>query len=351
MSPTLRLVAAFTLLGSLGTPAAWADRTSAAALAEQARKAAEEGDAGRAEALWERATREDDTYLPARLGLAEAWLARGQVGTGLPALRAALEAAAAQPEAAGEWAADITRSRRRLAELDAAEAAVKARLAKHIEASLALAAKWSGKDPELARGALQRVLRLDPENAEAKRLMGTLGEGAGRVVGLYNGRNAAGWVGFGSGWKAGDGLIQGDVGPNGTAVATEEKHTGDFDFRAEIRLLEKRGDPMMIGVALFRTGSDVTSFVFAEGKLHLADETSTGRTSLLTLDAAALEPPLDLAAWNRFEVRVRGNKLTVHLNGKQVGEAARHEPNTPVQLGVRLQQGRAEFRALELRKP
>jgi hypothetical protein len=338
------------LLLALWAGTAAGDRTTAAALSGQARKAADEGDPAHAETLWKRAIAEDETYAPARLGVAEALLARGQAKAGLAELRAALEAAGTQPEATSAWAPDLARARKRLAELEAAEAGVRSKLSRHIEASLALAAKWSGKDPDLSRAVLNRVLRLEPGHGQALELMATLGEGTGRVVPLFNGRNGAGWVGFTSTFKVVDGAIEASLGAAGAGMFTEEMHTADYDFRAETRVLEHLGEPMMFAIILRRSASDMTMFGYAEQKFWLNDEVSGTRTTAFTVGTEGLDPAPDLKAWNRLEMRLRGGTVTCWLNGKQVGEGARRDPSVPVQLGFSLQQARVQFRAIEVRR-
>jgi tetratricopeptide (TPR) repeat protein len=349
VKPGARIVVSAFLLLALRPGAAVGDRAAATALADQARKAAEEGDHDHAGLLWERAVQEDESYGPARLGVAMGRLARGQGRDGLAELRAALAAVASAPEATTAWAGEIARAKKRLTELEAAEAAVKAKVAKHVEASLALVVKWSAKDPELARGILGRVLRIDPTNAEAQRLFGTLGEAQGRVVSLFNGRDQKGWMSIEK-FRVVEGILEGEADDAGKITVTEAKHTGDFDFRGEVRMLEKRGDLLMFSLVLLRAPQDATTIGTAEGLFFSNDEVAGERTKGFQVKLADVDPALDLKAWNRFEVRLRGDKLTGWLNGKQLGESDRRQPERPVHLGLMVQLGRVQFRALEMRR-
>jgi tetratricopeptide (TPR) repeat protein len=326
-----------------------ADRVAAEAHYGIAQKARESGDLEQAEAALRKAVDEDAAYLPARLALGEALLARGNMQEGIAEMRAA-GALAADPAASAAWPNEAARARKRVQELEATAAALAAKVEKHVAECVALAARWAEKDPDLARRALRRALRLVPEHADAsERLKELTPVPKGETTALFLSQEGLEHFGLMDGWKIEGGNVSVASGLNGGGLWVRTPVSGDFDFRAEARLVEGLGHPLTLGLSVIHGVGDISSFAYREGKVKWEELPPDKHTVVFEHEPSAVG--YDPTAWTPFEMRFRGTNAEAWLNGKRVGQVSRRNPSGSVMLALRWQQAKVEYRRVEMFVP
>lgn len=336
------------LVVALGARAA-ADRVGAEGHYGLAQKSREKGEPEAAEASLRKAIAEDETFLPAHLALGEVLLARGSVQEGLVELRTA-GTLAADAAAASAWPADVARTKKRLQELEATTAAITAKVGKHVADLLALAGRWAEKDPDLARTTLQRVLRLSPDHAEAtERLVVLDPKPKGEVTALFQSVEGTNSFGMLDGWRVQGGNVSATGVQTGAGVWMLKEVSGDYDLRAEARLVKAVTQPVSMALTVIHAVGDISSFGFREGQVRWEELTPAYTKSVWERAPSALG--YDPHAWTPIEMRFRGDKAEGWINGKRVAEVERRNPNGKVMVGLRFQSAQVEFRRTEIFVP
>jgi tetratricopeptide (TPR) repeat protein len=342
--------AALLLVSLLAVPAgARADRVGAEAHHALAQKALAAGEREQAEASLRKAVAEDATFLPARLALGEALLARGQVTEGLAEVRAAA-ALTTDAAAVAAWPTEAARAKKRAQELEATATALAARVDKHVADCLALAAKWAEKDPDLARGLWERVLRLRPENAEAKAKVAVPEEPGGKITPHFQSAYGYDTYGLQGGLEVKDGVVSvtaGSVASGAWALAGVP--SPDYDWRGEVRILKATGKPTVGLMVLYGKG-DFSSIGIEDGRIFWDEYQNDKHALAFAKDPKSAGVTVDLSTWTRFEIRFRGEKAEAWVNGKRVAELPRRNPKNVGTPGIHLTQCRAEFRNLSVRE-
>lgn len=332
---------------------ALADRDAAEYFAGRGDKALKDKDWTAAEEHYRRSLEEDETYLPARFGLAEALLGARKRAAALEAFRRFIR----DCEAAGpskDTDDMVERARKRLKEIDEAGSALDDIIDGHVEALMALARKWKSQDPELILAILRRVLKLRPDHAAAKNWIEKMGESAtGKTVQVFNGRDLDGWADMGfPTWQCRDGAIVADVKDTGYVARTEAYFKGDFDVRCEMKLLEDRpGTTMLTLLGAYRALYKYYSFGFLDGRVVWEDETGEGaqnRRTVFSAEPRELKKPPDPEQWTVFELRFRGKEVTALVNGEVVAKEARPPERGEGFIGLQVVNAKAAFRKIEV---
>jgi hypothetical protein len=155
--------------------------------------------------------------------------------------RAVADAAEVKPFPAA-WNDALARTKKRLSEVDASGVALAQMVDKHVERLVGFAERYLTKDPTIAARAARDALRLRPAHPKASSLFEQLGSPPSDCIALFDGRSLAG---FDIGpeekmWTVVDGNMVGDV-TTGTIVMMHKKALkGDFDYRIEAKILERR---------------------------------------------------------------------------------------------------------------
>ncbi len=139
-------------------------------------------------------------------------------------------------------------------------------------------------------------------------------------IALFNGKDLQGWKAYGTEkWYVEEGLLISESGPDAQYgyLATEE-HYKDFEVNLEF-LQEADGNS---GVFIRSTieGTKVSGWqveVAPPGHHTGGVYESYGRGWLIKPDAEK-EKVLKEGEWNQMKIRVKGNKLTSWLNGKEM---------------------------------
>jgi Domain of Unknown Function (DUF1080) len=175
---------------------------------------------------------------------------------------------------------------------------------------------------------------------------------------LFNGRDLTGWKvpqGDNGHWKVVDGVIDYDAESEATGekVLWSEQSFGDFVLRADWRIKstpyvnpavpiirfdgthKKDADGKEIRISLPDSDSGIYLRGSSKAQVNIwcwpigSGEVYGYRTDAsMPLDVRAGVTPKrnadhDIGAWNSFEITMRGNRLTVVLNGQEVISAAR----------------------------
>lgn len=343
--------AAFLLvLGWAAAPAA-ADRATAEFFEQRGNQASREKRWEDALGHYRRALQEDETYLPARWGLGEALVGAGQRAPGIEEMRRFVLEAGSAASLPPAWAALLARARKRLGEIDA----LGTELTRLTEASvgplLALAKRWMEKDPDVAKRALLHVLALRPGHAEATQLLSTLGAPPpdAKVVEVFNRKDTDGWLWMGPPtFAVEDQLLVARTKGKAVIARTKRDYGGDVDVGIELRVMETFPDPMYVGLGLMKGEYDLLELGMFEDKLivcdQLTEEDDTNR--MFSKDFAAFDPPVDLRAWNRFELRLRKGRVGVVVNGKQVDEVDRPERRDRGFVSLKVQESLVQVRSV-----
>jgi tetratricopeptide (TPR) repeat protein len=340
---------ALLLVLAAGTARVRADRVGAEAQLAIAEKARAKGQDQEADASLRKAVEEDPTYLPARLAWGEALLARGDFPGGIAEITAA-GALAAEPAALEAWPAVAARARKRAQELEAVAAALRGKVEKHVADAMALATRWKEKDPDLARAWLERVLRMAPDHVEATALLaGLVPQRKGTSTPLFQVPSMIRGLGNREGWTIEPGIAKVSTGDENGGLWMEEPVSGDFDLRAEVRIVAEQGTPVVAALVLIHAVGDVSSFGFIEGQVRW-EERRPGKDATL-FQKPPLEVSYEPGRWTRMEMRMRGDKGQGWLDSKLLCEVLRREPKAGAQVGLRFLHARVEFRNVELFRP
>lgn len=154
-------------------------------------------------------------------------------------------------------------------------------------------------------------------------------------VALFNGRDLSGWRVEQAGaehWKVCDGVI--DYDGKGKDLWTQQEF-GDFILRVDWRLLTPGGDS---GIYLRGSGKSQINIwcdPMGSGEIYgyrtdpnMPEEVRKGATPIKRADRPVGE-------WNTFTITMRGDRVTVELNGERVIDNARLpgvKPRGPIAL-------------------
>lgn len=349
----LSLVAGLALLAGAAT--ARADRENAEFFAQRGEKAMREKAYDAAEGHYRRAVEEDAAFLPARAGLAEALAAQGRRGEAAAALRELLAAADAAPPLPAAWGEVVARARRRLKDLDVAGEGLSALLRTHADALAAFARGIRARNPALAERALRDALELVPDHTGARDGLVLLGKELpeGTVV-IWDGQRFERWKPppGDEAWGLKDGVLSLSLAKEARGLSTDAVYGGDFDLVMEARITKVHGEFPKVALVALSTGNN-TGVVFGVNadQVNLDHETGPGESNRHRLWSALtrnVKPPFRASEWTSYEVRVRGEDLTVLVNGAPLRRLGRPGTATSGRVGFVVQDCRAEIRAFRL---
>ena len=350
MRPALRI--ALLVIACAAAPAL-ADRETALFSAKRADKALAAKKYDEAESLYRKALEEDATYLPAHYGLAQCLVGSGQSGPAVEELRKFVEEAKKEQALAADWKALVTKAEKQLTDIDASGAALQKILDDYRDSLLALAQRWMTKDPHVAERALRRVLKLSPGNAKATELLEKMGTTANEVVDVFNGKTLDGWEAANAPmWSVIDGEMVGEVRDGTYACRTLRQFEGDFDVRAEIKVLEQYpGDAFFAVRPCMKGNYDTYSMGCINGRFWWYDATGTSKGNerdIVSLMPSEMKKQLKIKEWNTYEMHLRGNEASVWINGDRIGAEPRPAGRKGGFIGLLVQCMKVSFRKLQV---
>ncbi len=345
MSRVIRFFVVAALLLAVSLPAL-ADRETAGFFADRGEKALQAKDASGAEDHFRRALEEDETFAPARFGLARALIAAEMRDDGVVELKLAVEELAGDPE----WKSTLRKARKLLDELDRNGAALRALVDTHVEGLVALAKKWMKKDTETAVRALRSALSLRPGHAKASVMIESLGLSAkGPPRSLFDGSSMTGWMEMGPPhWKLEGGVIIGDAKDSAYIGRSEASFEGDFDVLIEARLAAShQGAPYFALVPAYDGRDANYSLGLLKGKFLFQEDVDADTER----DFYNRNPPNDFEAedWHVYELRFRGTRVIALVDGQQIAvDEERADPSGGGFIGLKVQDCRVEIRRVEV---
>ncbi|MHC5036210.1 MAG: family 16 glycoside hydrolase [Planctomycetota bacterium] len=356
MNPRIGFLIAGIWVVLVAGQAAAADREAAEFFADRGEKALKEKNWGKAEEAFRRALKEDESFLPARYGLAEALLGAGRRAEAVEALRRVVHDA----EKSGSipvWPALLEKAKKRLQSLDLAGATLDKIIDGYVKDLLALARKWLRKDPDLAGRCLRRILRLRPGQEDALKLqkkLGGAGTGKGKPLVLFNGRDLSGWVHMGfPTWQVREGMIIADVRDAAYTGRSEPHFKRNFEVRLEMKVLEERPGPTMVALLGTYKG-DYNHYALGLLKGRIVWEEQTGeqeRRSIFTANPTDLKKGFDPAAWNTFTLQFREKEVLALVNGARIAREPRPSTRDEGFVGLLVQNAKVAFRKIEVLQP
>ena len=329
-----------------------ADRDSAVFFSSRGDKALKDKDWTAAEENFTRALQEDETYFPARFGLAEALLGAQKRAAAVEAFRLFVQECE-KSEQSKETADLLEKARKRLKEIDEAGSALEAIIDDHVTELVALARKWQNSDPQIFETILRRVLKLRPGHAAATSMLEKTGKSATSVTSsVFNGRDLTGWnMGFPI-WQVKDGMIIAELRDSCCVGRSECYCKGDFDVLVEMKCLEEKPGPPLFGLlAGYRGDYNNYTYGFLRGLILWEDNKAQGaanRRTILQKPPTTLKKHVDPFAWNCFELRFRGKEVTAFVNGEEVGKDVRPPERDEGFIGLVIQNAKVAFRKIEV---
>jgi hypothetical protein len=167
---------------------------------------------------------------------------------------------------------------------------------------------------------------------------------------LFNGKNTDGWhnygtKGVGPGWIIEDGALKlnavdraGNKTKNakgeviGNDIVTDEVFSGDFEFKADWKVSKQANSGIFFFVAeapkykeIYHTGLELQ--VIDDSIYEGAPENKHRAGDLFGVTNARIREPLPVGQWNKVLVRLKGNKLTVDMNGYRIQELDLNSPS------------------------
>jgi tetratricopeptide (TPR) repeat protein len=340
------------LLCAAAASAALADRETAEFSASRGDKALAARKFDEAESMYRRALDDDDTYLPARYGLAQALVGAGKSGPAVEELRRFVADARACAALPAEWKGSVAKAERQLADLDAAGTALRKIQSAYVEALVDLAQRWSSKDPILAERALRRALETRPDHPKAAELLAKLGRSAkGRVVDLFDGTSFEDWhLAVAPEWEVRDGEIVGTIQNATKYVWSTRTFEGDHDVRVEARLLEENtGTPFFALFAAFKSEYDHYTLGRIGGKLWWSESVAEGKPrDVAIVLPTQLRKPYDPKQWNSYEIQFRGDEVKALVNGDEIGKETRPQNRKGGSVGLVVQSAKVAFRKIQV---
>lgn len=308
-----------------------ADEGAAKFFTERGMKAVDDGDLDEAERNFTKALGEQDGWVPALLGLAKVWQGRGEKDRAIGYLTEILdrrdrgELKASDREIADqavEILKEIDRPRLEYREL------VQAYVAKLVD----LAERSAKKSPDLASRCLARILRVAPDHPAAARLQKEYGirppssaggpaAAAANETLLFNGKDISDWTGSADIWSVRDGMLVATAGDAAWYMRHTTELEGDYTIIYEVRVKEDTGSEPVVGFQWALTGVYQTYNLLMFDDKFLMEHVHGGpdqKEKLATTDFYQIKGGVDRSVFNRFEVRVKGNRATCLVNGKEI---------------------------------
>ena len=332
---------------------AFADRETAAFSAGRGDKALAAKKYDEAETLYRKALEEDATYLPARYGLAQAFVGAGKSAGAVEELRKFVEEARANSALPAEWKPLVAKAEKQLGELDAAGAALQKIMDGYADALVDLAQRWSAKDSGVAERALRRALAVRPGMPRALELLDKMGKSpTGETVDLFNGTDLSGWeFAHAPTTQAIDGQLVVDTRDKGITIRSGPMFEGNFDVRMEAKVLEEYPGLSVCELLPcwkanfdhYFLGIEKDSVVF----LEQLGESSKERPIWSALQKN-MKKPFDAKDWHTYEVRLRGLETTALVDGEVVAKDPRPERRNGGFVGILVQNARVAIRKIQV---
>jgi hypothetical protein len=252
----------------------------------------------------------------------------------------------------------IKRLRKRFADLD--------RLNRDfIDDCLAFAKKRREKSPRWARTALETVLRLDPANAEAKRLLKGVPAldpaattkretGPKKAWGepLVRTDDLEGWSpGLCEPWSCSGGVVVADARRHDGHINWVDDRTfeGRFEIRVKVRVTDQRGDRLAFGVFLGDAKDYWHCFLIDSDDVFVMVEADRGNNRDIK---SSILSGFNSRKWHTIRIVIDRIEASVYLDDERLfTHMADRRDTFDGKVGLFAQRCRVEFRELEAKEP
>jgi hypothetical protein len=266
----------------------------------------------------------------------------------------------------------VERAREKLHDLDRPRLEWLELIGDYVKTLTGLVDEYRDKDPELARRCAERILRVMPNHARAREVLGKSGPpvpeppaaepeeekpGAseGEEIALFNGRNGDGWSGFTSSWPVIGRSIVATIRDSAYSIIYLEPFKGDFTLIVEMRRLEDFDGMQGLVTLCIGQRSTYDRFNFRiSARTHCLTQYlgSTDRQPQYRgRSHSSFDPTFDVFQWNRYEVQVRGRAATFRANGKEIFKYEDVKGAFDGEVAIAVQNCKVEIRKIAVRRP
>lgn len=324
------------------------DRTAAERAADRAKVELKAKRFPAAAAAYEDAVRLDASYVPARVGLAEARILGGDRGGGLEVLRVLVETLDPDDTMRRVWAKELTKAKDLLRARDEGGRRLDGLVDDHVAALLRLVKPATTADPELARALVREAAALRPRHPDVGPLVLRLGlADAGEA--LWNGVDASGWMWLEDpAWVIEDGAIVGTATDVYAVTRTVLALVGDYDLRCEARVLAGGAPVLLLSGGWNEFAEHVSVGLNGKGVLLIDGRTMSGTNDPPHATPIVPRTPVRPSEWTHFELRFRGDRVSGHVDGREVGSIARPAGAQKGHVALAVLLGRVAFRRIEV---
>lgn len=330
------------------------DEDAAHYFVDRGRKVLATKDWDEAERLFQKALAELPGLPTALLGLAEASHGRGDRKTAAARLEACLDACDENP---GEDSAGVRKTAEGLLQkIDRARLEFRRAAAGYVSALRSLAHRSRTSSPDLARRCLERILKVRPDDAQARALLADLGDApAPRSSGdgLFNGKDLGEWLADPPVWTVKEGVILAHAPTHAYWCRTKRELKGDYALEFEARITASHGaDPAISMIFGMRALYDRWNVTCYDTKFRLVHYPGDPDKQEKLDEARYFQIPggLDRTKWFTFRIAVKGDAATFSANGHTLFERKMTAGEFDGFVGLVVQECTAEFRRVALVK-
>ncbi len=351
------------LLGPAGRSPA--DEDAARYFTERGNRALGDKEYREAERQFTKAIGEQPGFLPARLGLARAAVGLEDRPKAVGILEGILDALEAGGPSSEEEKAVGDAAEKLLKDLDRPRLEYRKLTHAYVRKLAALLERCAKENPDLARRCFVRIVRVAPRHPLVSKLRKEhrilLAEKPGGKRGaakpgeepLFNGVDLEGWSGKPPIWSVVDGRLTAAVGDSSRVNRYSRFLEGDYTLVFEARLARETGEIPLFGLCFGFRGlyRRYNLFVLRDKFRFSRHEGSAEQeTKLASVAYYQVKGGVDRTAWNRYEIRVRGKKVTCFVNGEEICSHESEDADYDGAPAMLVQDCTAEFRRIVLVK-
>jgi hypothetical protein len=220
------------------------------------------------------------------------------------------------------------RTRQMLLQSGREDAALDAILRKHADTLVGLAIRFTARDAKAAELALRTALLLAPDHPKAGELLaGLSASSVGKPIVLFSGQNLGGWQWMvAPQWTFSEGTILANIPDKSMLAATNDSWSGNFDVVVEAQMKEwfpKNGPPYFSVMAPWVHQTQGVGLRVRRDNVSCIEETGSKEHLEHFSKPYAELKGVDPANWTTFTVKLRGDVVSVEVNGMTLGKVQR----------------------------
>jgi hypothetical protein len=208
----------------------------------------------------------------------------------------------------------------------------------------------------LARACLERVLRLDPEHDEARKLLAALGgtPPARKETGtlLWNRKDLSNWTGGPPWWTVRGSILRGEVREQGYWMRAKHEVTGSFVLECEMRVVENCGSLPLLEICFAASGPyrHHALWVSDHDWVLALSKTEGHHDELRKREFVLVQKGFNPSQWHTYRIEVKGRRITCYLGEKEIMNHKTPADDLGGFVGLKLQDRVVEIRRLVVRQ-